>query len=140
MHSNHPQLEDNPHSTLSEDSAHPASSEDQTYAKQQLLVKTSESKLLGRKWDKFQDTIAMQFPSAGGTLTKREVLVKLAKVYDPLGLASPTKIYREVCDCKAPWDADIPENLRTRWQKWEVSLPAEVTTRRPLAPYQQPVI
>ena len=66
-HSNHPQLEDNPQSALSEDSAHPASSEDQTYAKQQLLVKTSESKLLGMKWDNFQDTITVQFPSAGGT-------------------------------------------------------------------------
>lgn len=144
-HSNHPQLEDNPQSALREDSAQPASSEDQTYAKQQLLVKTSESKLLGVKWDKFQDTIAVQFPSTSGAPTKREVLAKLAKVYDPLGLASPTtlqgkQIYREVCDCKVPWDADIPENLRTRWQKWEQSLPAEVTTRRPLAPYQQPVI
>ena len=144
-HSNHPQLEDNPQFALSEDGAHPASSEDQTYAKQQLLVKTSESKLLGVNWDKFQDTIAVQFPSAGGAPSKHEVLAKLAKVYDPLGLASPTtlqgkQIYREVCDCKAPWDADIPENLRTRWQKWEQSLPVEVTTRRPLAPYQQPVI
>ena len=91
-HSNHPQLEDNPQSALREDSAQPASSEDQTYVKQQLLVKTSESKLLGVKWDKFQDTIAVQFPSTSGAPTKREVLAKLAKVYDLLGLASPTTL------------------------------------------------
>ena len=31
----------------------------------------------------------MQFPSASSAPKKREVLAKLAKVYDPLGLASP---------------------------------------------------
>ena len=86
----------------------------------------------------------MQFPSASSAPTKREVLAKLAKVYDPLGLASPItlqgkQIYREACHCKVSWDAPIPENLKIRWQRWEQSLPAEVTTRRPLAPYQQPV-
>lgn len=86
----------------------------------------------------------MQFPSASSAPTKREVLSKLAKVYDPVGLASPTtlqgkQIYREACDYKASWDAVIPENLHTRWQKWEQSLPAEVTTPRVLTLYQQPV-
>ena len=87
----------------------------------------------------------MQFPSASSAPTKREVLAKLAKVYDPPGLASPItlqgkQIYLEACHCKVSWDAPIPENLKIRWQRWEQSLPAEVTTRRPLAPYQQPVI
>ena len=50
-HSNQPQLED---------SGHP---EDQSFAKQQLQVKPSESKLLGVKWNKIEDTIAVQFPS-----------------------------------------------------------------------------
>ena len=153
-HSNHAQLEDDTQPaqgeevaqpTLRKNSAQATSSEDQSYAKQQLLVKPSESKLLGVKWDKFEDTIAVQFPSASSAPTKREVLAKLAKVYDPLGLASPItlqgkQIYREACDCKVSWDAPIPENLKIRWQRWEQSLPAEVTTRRPLAPYQQPVI
>ena len=71
--------------------------------------------------------------------------IKLAKVYDPLGVASPItlqekQICREACNCKVSWDAAIPENLQIRWQRWEKSLPTEVSTRRPLAPYQQPVI
>ena len=153
-HSNHAQLEDDTQPTQGEEVAQPTlrknsaqatSSEDQSYAKQQLLVKPSESKLLGVKWDKFEDTIAVQFPSASSAPKKREVLAKLAKVYDPLGLASPItlqgkQIYREACDCKVSWDAPIPENLKIRWQRWEQSLLAEVTIRRPSAPYQQPVI
>ena len=143
-HSNYPQLEGNPQPTQGEDSSQPETSEDQSNAKQQLLNKPSETKLLGVKWNKSEDTISVQFPSESSAPTKREILSKLAKVYDPLGLASPTtlqgkQIYREACDYKVSWDATIPENLRTRWQKKEQSVPAEVTTRRALALYQQPV-
>ena len=125
----------------------PAETEEQSYAKQQLQVKPSESKLLGVKWNKVEDTIAVQFPvvNTSSAISKREVLAKLAKVYDPLGLVSPVtlqgkQIYREVCDYKAAWDAPIPENLRVRWLKWEHSLPDEITIRRPIAPHQQPVL
>ena len=34
----------------------------------------------------------MQFPSASSAPKKREVLAKLAKMYDPLSLASPTTL------------------------------------------------
>ena len=50
------------------------------------------------------------------------------------------QIYREVCDYKAAWDVPIPENLRVRWLKCEQTLPDEITIRRPIAPYQQPVL
>ena len=142
-HSNYPQLEGNPQPTQ-EDSSQPETSEDQSYAKQQLLNKPSETKLLGVKWNKSEDTIAVQFPSASSAPTKHEVLSKLEEVYDPLSLASPTMLqgkqkYCEACDYKALWDAAIPENLRTRWQKWEQLLLTEVTTQRALALYQHPV-
>ena len=68
----------------------------------------------------------------------------LAKVYNPLGLALPTtlqgkQIYRDVCDVKASWDAPIPDSVKSRWEKWKESLPAEVNTQRPLAPYHKQV-
>ena len=157
-HSNCPELEEDGHQqetevqgtqlkTREKSANSPAATEEQSYAKQQLQVKPSESKPLGGKWNKSEDTIAVQFPVANtsGVTSKREVLAKLAKVYDPLGLACPVtlqgkQIYREVCDCKAAWDVPIPENLRVRWLKWEQSLPDEITVRRPIAPYQQPVL
>ena len=138
-HSNEPQLEDNPpHS----------SDEERSYAKRQLQVQPNESKLLGVKWNKDEDTIAVQFPTTDSdtshTATKREVLATLAKVYDPLGLTSPTtlqgkQIYHDVCDVKASWDAPIPDSVKSRWEKWKESLPAEVNTQRPLAPYHEQV-
>ncbi|XP_067039928.1 uncharacterized protein [Acropora muricata] len=132
-HSNEPQLEDRPQSTPYEE---------QSYAKQQLQAQSSESKLLGVKWNKEEDTIAVQFPEVGSKPTKREVLAKLAKVYDPLGLASPSvlqgkQIFREICDAKVSWDSPIPEALRTQFQRWEESLPAEVTTARPIASHRE---
>ena len=45
-----------------------------------------------------------------------------------------------MCDSKVSWDAIIPEKHQIRWQKWERSIPTEVTTRRPLASHQQPII
>ena len=138
-HSNEPQLEDDPpHS----------SDEEHSYAKRQLQVQPNESKLLGVKWNKDEDTIAVQFPTTdldtSHTATKREVLATLAKVYDPLGLASPTtlqgkQIYCDVCDVKASWDVPIPDSVKSRWEKWKESLPAEVNTQRPLAPYHEQV-
>ncbi|XP_068671446.1 uncharacterized protein [Montipora foliosa] len=134
-HSNEPQLEDRPPSTPYEE---------QSYAKQQLQAQSSGSKLLGVKWNKEDDTIAVQFPEVVSKPTKREVLAKLAKVYDPLGLASPTvlqgkQIFRKICDSKASWDSPIPEDLSMQFQRWEESLPAEVTTSRPIAPYREAV-
>ena len=138
-HSNEPQLEDDP--------PHP-SDEERSYAKRQLQVQPNESKLLGVKWNKDEDTIAVQFPTTDSdtshTATKREVLATLAKVHDALGLASPTtlqgkQIYREVCDVKASWDVPIPDSIKSRWEKWKESLPAEVNTQRSLAPFHEQV-
>ena len=70
--------------------------------------------------------------------------MRLAKVYDPFGLASPRvlqgkRIFREICDAKLSWDSPIPEDLRTQFQRREESLLAEVTTSRPIAPYSEAV-
>ena len=118
--------------------------EDQSYAKQQLLVKPSESKLLGLKWNKHTDTLGVTFPTDDTPTTKRGVLSKLAKIYDPLGLVSPLTlegklIYRDVCDMKTPWDANLNENHLQRWRKWERSLPAEEQVPRSIVSHQENV-
>ena len=58
----------------------------QTFAKQQLNVKSSDSKLLGLGWDKKSDMLTVTFPHESLSATKRGILGKLAKIYDPLGL------------------------------------------------------
>jgi hypothetical protein len=118
--------------------------DEQSFAKQQLQVKPSESKLLGLKWDKITDTISVEFPTSTSATTKRELLASLARIYDPLCLASPITlqgklVFRDVCDSKIGWDHDLPQHLQKRWLKFEKSLPERINVPRPLAPYHQPV-
>ena len=36
-------------------------------------------------------------------------------------------------------DAPIPDSVKSRWEKWKESIPAEVNTQRPLALYHEQV-
>ena len=45
-----------------------------------------------RPWDKENDTIAASLPLEKAEPTKRGILSKVAKIYDPLGLASPISL------------------------------------------------
>ena len=127
-----------------EEAASSETLQEQSYAKQTLMVKPIESKLLGMKWDKRSDTLAVTFPNEREPKTKRGVLSKLARVYDPLGLASPLtlvgkQIYRDACDSKIPWDVDLNGNLLQRWEKWEGSLPPEIVVPRSIVSHQEEV-
>ena len=137
-HSNVPELEENPRDCIND-------SED-TYAKQQLSTNVSRegSKLLGLKWDKVADTLAITFPQERAEPTKRGMLGKLAHIYDPLGLVSPTTlqgmlIYREACELKQAWDAPLPDALAVRWKRWESDLPENIVVTRTFSPYREPI-
>ena len=91
-------------------------SDDLSFAKQKLGSQQNESKVLGLPWDKEMDTLTVNFPKSETATSKREVLKNLAKVYDPLGLATPLTlqgklIYREICNLKVPWDAQLSKQL-----------------------------
>ena len=132
--SNVPELEaDN---QLTEDS--------QTYAKEQLGVKTNEAKLLGLPWDKVEDTLAVTFSGDSHEATKRDVLRSLASIYDPLGVASPVTLVgkmvsREACDRHLPWDAVLPKELKAQWEKFKGNWPGELKFPRSLTIAQEPV-
>ena len=133
-HSNVKQLEEDTNLTVSP--------EEQSFAKQQLNVKPSESKMLGLKWDKEQDTLAVVIPEEETQPTKRGILEKMAKIYDPLGLIAPLtltakQIYRELCEAKVQWDTKINGELLHRWKKWEQQLPREQQVPRSIASYQE---
>ena len=76
--------------------------------------------------------------------TKRGILRKLARIYDPLGLVSPLTlegklVYRDVCDAKLPWDAVLSTVQLGKWQAWERSLPKEIEVPRSIVRYQEPI-
>ena len=81
------------------------SSDESTYAKQQLGTMSFETKLLGTPWNKSADTLNIPFTKSDANPTKREVLSQLAKTYDPLGIVSPMSIcgkfiFRNICEKK----------------------------------------
>ncbi len=135
-HSNAPELE--PISEV------PTEPEETTYAKSKLGgVEQPEGKLLGLPWNRKQDTLSVTLTKEYDTATKIGVLSKMAKIYDPLGLISPTTlvgklIYRDVCDAKLPWDSNLPQPLAKRWKEWNDSLET-FTIPRSLVPLRLPV-
>lgn len=115
-----------------------------SYAKHEVGTRQGESKLLGVPWDKSGDTIRVELPSEPSPPTKRGVLSQLARIYDPLGVASPIYLqgkvlYREACQQKLGWDQEITGDLLKNWRKWETGLPSSVTFPRCLAPYQEEI-
>ena len=71
----------------------PESDDEGTYVKQQLGGGDCiGGKLLGLPWDREKDTFSVDLNVVDDGTTKRDVLSQIAKVYDPLGLVSPTTI------------------------------------------------
>ncbi len=118
---------------------------EQSFAKQQLGVKNEETKLLGLKWNKSSDQLAVTFPAKQPDVdTKRAILSQLASIFDPLGLAAPITllgkfVYREVCDSQVPWDQSLPENLMKQWHVWNDNLPDQIEVPRSLATHQEEI-
>ena len=118
--------------------------DDESYAKQQLGDKKYEAKLLGLKWDKYRDTLAITFPAKQAKYTRRAILQRVASIYDPLGIVSPVTlegklIYRKACDAKVPWDQELPNELLNEFKSWENSLPDEIEVPRSIAKYSERV-
>ena len=119
--------------------------EEETYAKEQLNIPRREgASLLGLPWDKENDNIAVSFPLEKAKPTKRGILSKVPRIYDPLGLASPISLggkllYRDVCDAKRNWDDKLPNELMQNWVQWEERLPEQLTVPRSLAVHQEEV-
>jgi hypothetical protein len=102
-----------------------------------------ETKLLGLTWNKTKDTLTVETKQEPVT-TKREALSELAKVYDPLGLVSPStvvakQLYREMCEAKLSWDGALTEQIKKRWEEWQLVASTTFTVPRSLAPFPQPV-
>ena len=77
--------------------------------------------------------------------TKREVLRSPAKVYGPLGLATPLTlqgklIYREICDQKLPWDTELTIQLAEKVKNWEQTLPTSVTVPQAVIENREPML
>ena len=118
--------------------------DDLSYTKQQLGIKPRVCGLLGLKWNKLTDEVGVTIPEEVAQPTKRGILGKVARIYDPLGPIAPITLqgkllYREACEEKRTWDAPLSIPLEQQWQKGERSLPQHVTCPRALTSVQEPI-
>ena len=117
----------------------------ETYAKQQLGVPNGEEAcILGLSWSKEEDTIGVKFPSGSTEPTKRGIVGKVARIYDPLGLVAPVTLagklsYRDACNANLAWDTKLPHELSRRLMKWEESLPTSTMTKRSLPMHHEAI-
>ncbi|XP_055837216.1 uncharacterized protein LOC129905699 [Episyrphus balteatus] len=87
-----------------------------------LPMGDSSVKLLGLVWDTEADIFkfSLQLPSLRSQISKREVLSDIARIFDPLGLLSPTiikmKLFMQKLWLKGvSWDSIIPSELYDEW-------------------------
>ena len=76
--------------------------------------------------------------------TKREMLRFLASIYDPLGIVSPISlvaklIYRDLCDQRCPWDAELSPQISNSWRKLENALPEKVEVPHSITAFEEPI-
>lgn len=83
-----------------------------------------EVKILGLRWNSRTDVFSFHTDINFKTkFTKRNVLSEIQKIYDPLGIISPTQsvhgkiIMQSIWTEKMDWDDKLPEQIVDKW-KW----------------------
>jgi hypothetical protein len=96
-----------------------------------LSFDTDDSlKALGVKWNPSSDNFVFEVtvPVRAKKLTKRTVLSELAKVFDPLGLLTPTTIrakirFQDLWKLEIGWDDELPAAIKGQWVQYQGELP-----------------
>eukprot|EP00112_Aurelia_sp_Birch-Aquarium-sp1_P003379 Seg1377.3 transcript_id=Seg1377.3/GoldUCD/mRNA.D3Y31 product="hypothetical protein" protein_id=Seg1377.3/GoldUCD/D3Y31 len=103
---------------------------EESYAKASLGTSDSQkaTKILGITWNNVQDNLEFDLGKwASGsdekTITKRFILRQIARLFDPLGLASPITVqakalFQELCIEKLDWDDELPDGKKEQWHRW----------------------
>lgn len=96
------------------------------------------NKVLGLQWNSIKDVFTVSLPEIHEKkcFTKREVLSKIASMFDPLGVLGPVIvvgkiIMQEIWILKLDWDDYLPEELNTRWNNYFKKLSALTNVKIP---------
>ena len=101
-----------------------------------MSLHSSETiKTLGLYWNSAEDKIiykitenAENSENSRSPLTKRKVLAKIARLFDPLGLLGPTVVYAKMIiqvlwKLQLMWDEPIPQEAQSLWLEFKEQLP-----------------
>ncbi|XP_062713820.1 uncharacterized protein LOC134290657 [Aedes albopictus] len=96
-------------------------------------------KTLGLMWNPSTDEFLFRssLSEKASRPTKRQVLSKIAKIYDPLGLISPVVVLAKIVMqklwiSKLNWDDPLDDTLLNEWENFLMSLPTSEQIRIPL--------
>ncbi|CAB3991238.1 Hypothetical predicted protein [Paramuricea clavata] len=90
-----------------------------------------ETKILGVKWNTLSDELTFSVtPIEDVTYTRRDLLSKLAGLFDPVGFCFSYTIKakiltQQLCVLRLDWDDAIPPSQLSKWKDW-LSKPPEV--------------
>lgn len=86
----------------------------------------SVEKVLGMYWNKDEDVFQYKIrdPQNSPSLTKRELLSYIMKIYDPLGLLTNITIEAKILmqslwKTGLDWDSQIPNEIMESWDCWD---------------------
>ena len=101
-----------------------------TDAKDHRLISndTAVERALGVHWCIESDTLQFRITMQDKAPTRRGILSTVSSVFDPLGLVAPfilggKQILQELCRDGVGWDDEVPDKLRSEWEKWRAELP-----------------
>ena len=105
------------------------SSEDTSYASLMLNPdEKSENKALGIPWNtKHEFVISFQIQkSTENVVTKRELLKRIASIFDPVGILQAAVVslkilFQKTCKEGSSWNDDINDECKAVWKKWLLS-------------------
>lgn len=88
------------------------------------------SKVLGLDWNKADDTLQVSLSldeDSGKTVTKRSILSKAQKMFDPLGFLSPVTLVPKLLlqrtwELKLKWDEEIVGDIKKEFVTWKYNL------------------
>ena len=112
--------------------------------KQQLGVKSGETKALGIKSDNKKDKLNIEIPPPIQKNTKPNILQKIASIHDVLGFISPCTlvakdVFCKICDKKIPWDKELLPEITKTWLKWDKILPLYFEIPRSITSNQEKI-
>ena len=82
---------------------------------------------LGVEWCIESDTFQLRVILQNKPPTRRRILSTVSSIYDPIGFVAPLllrgkQILQELCREGVDWDDPVPNEVRTRWEKWRGDL------------------
>ena len=96
---------------------------------QEMPTADEYTKTLGIQWNALKDCFKLSVPSPSplDPLTKRGLVLNIARTFDTLGCFSPSTIkakilMKRVWELKIDWDDPVPEDIHAAWLQWRTEL------------------